>query len=390
MTKIEPDNKEAEDKKKKKPGFLKSLKPKKINYRHYFGGLALILIFLQLATGLYMIFYYEPSLKETYKTVQYFNNETTLGAITRNIHRYGAFLIVVAVFVHFWRGYFRRDYQGGRKTTWLTGLLMAFVIAGFVITGSILPWEWKGYWMMEMFNNWLRLIPVIGNDLYDFFMTSYTPTRNFVIHDIILPLLAYVLLQIHCLGRLKKRGFYDYAIRQIVAVLPLIAAVVAMGALFPVPTEDPQIIPLPMDGEYIPAPENFFVTFLLPFWYFRPREWVNYVFWVPAVLIAISFALPYINKRKSKSELEATPKKRLLAMRLGYIGAGALVCLSLTGGFIWGSANSPWMGCNSCHNTAMGTRMGIPPVTYKDTERNPLLLDNRWMIRHWYQPQVVW
>lgn len=390
MKKNKPVTSRKSTHKPEKSSLWPAVKPKKINFRHYFGGAALLLIIVQLITGLYMIFYYEPSLRETYKTVQYFNNETALGAFTRNVHRYGAFFITIAVFIHFWRMYFRRDYQGGRKWNWLTGVMLSMLLAGFLISGTILPWEWKGYWMMEMFNNWLKVVPVFGDRFYDFFMTAYTPTRNFVIHDIILPLITFVLLEIHCLSRLKTRGFKDYMIRQTVAVLPLIAAIVALSVMFPVPTEDPEIIPFPMEGLYIPAPEWFFVSFLLPYWYFPPREWHIYLFWIPFILLAAAIALPYLNKRKTRAQLEKMPPKRIEVMNVLYVGVGGVICSLLVVGLVWGSVESPWMGCNCCHNVSMGDRMGIPPVSYKDTDRNPLLLDNRWMMRHWYEPQVVW
>ncbi len=360
-----------------------TVKPKKINFRHYFGGAALILLISQALTGLYMIFYYEPALTETYKTVQYFNNQTLLGALTRNIHRYGAFLIVTVALAHLFRGYLRRDYQGGRKWNWVTGVLLFMTLIAFMISGSILPWEWKGYWMMEMFNNWLKDFPVVGDSLYNFFMTTYTPTRNFVIHDIVLPLITFTLLTWHCLNRLKKRGLKIYLARHTIAIVPLLIIILTLAIMFPVPTEDPNIIPFPMEGRYIPAPEWFFVTFLMPYWYFPPREWTFYLFWIPFACYVILFALPFINKKKPKSK----QKKWIGA---AYIGIGVAVASLFTFGLLWGSVKSPWMGCNSCHNTSMGVRMGIPPVTYKDTERNPLLLDRRWMMRHWYQPQVVW
>ncbi len=371
-------------------GFWNCVKPKKINWRHYFGGAAFLILLLQFVTGLYMIFYYEPALRETYKTVQYFNNETYLGAFTRNLHRYGAFILVLAVFFHLFRGYFRKDYQGGRKVNWFTGIGLLLLILSFTMTGSILPWEWKGYWIMEMFNNWLRITPVIGEWLYTFFMESYTPTRNFVIHDIILPIITFILLEIHCLKRFKTRGFLDYFVRHSIAFIPLAVAIVSLAVIFPVPTEDPAIIPFPMDGQYIPAPEWYFTSFLLPLWYHPPRDWAIYLFWVPFISLLVLFLLPFIFRKKKKSELALIAPKKLMFARLAYAGAGVAVCLFLTVGLVWGSVKSPWMGCNSCHNRAMGDRMGVPPVTYKDTQRNPLLLDNRWMIRHWYEPQVVW
>ncbi|MBF0292894.1 MAG: cytochrome b N-terminal domain-containing protein [Nitrospinae bacterium] len=368
------------------------IKPRNINFRHYFGGAAFLLILAQFITGLYMIFYYEPSVRDTYKTVQFFNNETLLGAFTRNIHRYGAFLLVAAAFIHMARGYFRRDYQGGRKWNWITGVFLFMLMLLFTVTGSILPWEWKGYWMMEMFNNWLRTFPLVGERLYDFFMTAYTPTRNFAIHDIILPIITFILLEIHCLSRMKKRGFWDNMARQSVAALPLIAVLVALAVQYPVPTEDPEVLPLPMDGQFIPAPEWFFVTFLLPYWYFPARVIPVYLFWLPLIFFAALIALPYLNKRRRKAhgEEDAATLKKQRMMSLAYIGTGAIVSTVLAVGLFWGSVKGPWMGCNCCHNVAMGDRMGIPPVTYKDTKRNPLLLDNRWMMRHWYEPQVVW
>lgn len=367
-----------------------AVKPRALTWRFYAGGAAFLFILMQALTGLYMIFYYEPALKDTYAIVQYFNNQTALGSLTRNLHRYGAFALTALMFVHFWRAYFRADYQGGRLWYWLTGLLLSVIVASFLISGSILPWEWKGYWIMEMFNNWLKNVPLVGGVLYDFFMTSYTPTRNFVIHNIILPLICFILLEIHCLGRLKKRGFRDFLVRQAFATLPLIAAVTAVSLALPMPTEDPEIIPLPMEGVYIPAPEWFFVSFLIPYWYVPPRLWPLYLFWIPFALLTLAALLPLINRRAPKAEREAAPPRRRLLRWLAYSGAGVAVCAALTGSFLWGSAPSPWMGCNSCHNRAMGERMGIPPITYKDRDRNPLLTDSRWMIRHWYQPQVVW
>ncbi len=379
-----------EEKSEEESSVWARVKPKKINLRHMFGGLALILIIAQFLTGLYMIFYYEPSLKDTYKTVQYFNNETYLGAITRNIHRYGAFFLGVAVFIHFWRSYFRRDYQGGRVWNWETGIFLSLLVWAFLITGTILPWEWKGYWMMEMFNNWLKNIPLVGDGLYNFFMTAYTPTRNFIIHDIILPILTFIALEIHLFSRLRKRGVSDYMTRTVVLAIPLLIAILIMSLVYPVPTEDPEIIPLPMEGVNIPAPEWFFISLLMPIWYYPPRNWPMFLFWIPFIFLLIAIALPFINKRKKKEDLEKTSRWRRVSMGVAYVGAGVLLSAFISFGVIWSSVDSPWMGCNSCHNVAMGDRMGIPPVTYKDTERNPLLLDNRWMIRHWYQPQVVW
>ncbi len=371
------------------PGLWGRIKPRKIHFRHYFGAATFILILVQLLTGLYMIFFYEPTLRDAYLRVQYFNNQAFLGAFTRNVHRYAAFLIGATAFLHLATGYFRRDYTGGRKLYWFTGVIMILVLGGYFFSGSILPWEWKGYWLMEMFNNWFKNIPVFGNGMYLFFMDTYTPTRNFVIHDIILPIITFILLEIHCLARIKKRGFTDYLVRQTFAVMPLLIAVVAMSVLYPIPTQDPDIIPLPMDGQYIPAPEWWVIIFYLPYWYFPSNKWPIYLFWIPVLLIVVLFILPLLFKRLKRAEEQGRARKIKISAWL-YTGAGSLLGAFMLAVFLWGGVRQPWMGCNSCHNSAMGDRMGLPPVTFKDTTKNPVLLDNRWMIRHWYEPQVVW
>jgi hypothetical protein len=221
-------------------------------------------------------------------------------------------------------------------------------------------------------------------------MNTYTPTRNFVIHDIVLPIITFVLLEMHCISRIRSRGLGDYFIRQTFASIPLIIAVISMSVLYQVPSSDPQITPTPMEGMYIPAPEWFFVTFQLPYWYYPPRNWPTFLFWIPFLFLALVFILPYLFKKKKEGHEDDAARKKARYANMAYVGVGGIVCFLLVAGLLWGSVKTPWMGCNSCHNTAMGDRMGIPPVSYKDTLRNPLLLDNRWMMRHWYEPQVVW
>lgn len=67
-----------------------------------------------------------------------------------------------------------------------------------------------------------------------------------------------------------------------------------------------------------------------------------------------------------------------------------MVSMTLFGLLYAGTSVSPTMGCNSCHNIAMGQRMGVPPVTFKNREKNPLLDDSEWMVQHWFYPQIYW
>ena len=368
---------------KKDRSFLDKFRPQKLNWRHYFGGSALLCLLIQLCTGLYMMFYYEPGLKDTYKSIQYLTNETLFGSAFRNMHRYVAFLLVFIAFFHMARAFYRADYLG-RRVNWITGVCLFLLVLGFTVTGAILPWEWKGYWVMEMFVNYMETFPLVGRDLRHFFMDTYTPMRNFIVHDILFPLLAAALLEYHCLSRLKKRGFTAYLQAHLLLALPLLGIAVGLAASYPIPTQDPEILPMPLDGRFIPAPEWFFVTFLLPFWHFQKKTLPYFTFYIPLAVTVLLLALPYLHRRKWENVPWAALKKVLLYL------PGTLLLLVLFFGTIYGSYDSPWAGCNCCHNVAMGERMGIPPVTFKDRNRNPLLENNKWMMLHWYEPQVTW
>ncbi len=368
---------------KQEPSLIEKIKPKKTNWRHYFGGATLLFLIVQLVTGLYMMLYYEPELENTYKSIQYLTNETLLGSLFRNVHRYTAFSLVIVAFFHMVRSFFRADYLG-RRLYWITGVVLFLFILGFTVTGAILPWEWKGYWIMEMVVNFINTFPLVGKGLGNFFMDTYTPMRNFIVHNLFFPLATFVLLEIHCLSKLKKKGILSYILSHCFIVLPLLAIVITMAISYPIPTEDPEILPMPLDGRYVPAPEWFFVSLLLPFWHYRNNTLTLFTFYIPLGVTLLLVALPYLHRRK----LEKIPGISLRKLLL-YVPSTLLI-LFLFFGTIYGSYDSPWAGCNCCHNISMGRRMGIPPVTFKDRRRNPLLGNNKWMMLHWYEPQVTW
>ena len=88
---------------------------------------------------------------------------------------------------------------------WLTGVLLLLPIFLFIVTGLIVPWEWKGYFFMEMIPNYFEPIPYIGQTLKDFFLVSFTIPRYYVFHVVLLPLISIVLIDYHILAKLRKR-----------------------------------------------------------------------------------------------------------------------------------------------------------------------------------------
>ncbi len=385
---------------------LDRLKPEHANWRHYFGGLAFIMIILQLATGLFLIFFYEPTLSDAYKTVQRISNEVYAGGLMRNLHRWIPGLLFIAVLVHTIRCFLRKDFSNRQKRVlWLTGFLLLLPLFLLIATGLIIPWEWKGYWFLEMVPNYFGTIPVIGPGLKTFFMDSYTVPRYYVLHILVFPIITFILVDYHILTKLRKRGVFSYLAKHALIAVPFLILLFYLSTAAQIPSADPQEVPMPLEGANIIAPEWYFLTILLPFMYLKNSPWLPFIsIFVPLLILFLSAFMPYYLKGKTDAEesYEAHPKAtgiRLVWHRLmrnsitKKIATGVLVAvitIIFAGLLYLGNYNSPTFGCNSCHNVSKGERLGIPPQFFKDRSRLPLLNDNEWMMRHWYYPNEVW
>lgn len=386
---------------------LEILKPEKVHWQHYFGIFAFLILILQLATGIFLTFFYDPTLKDAYKSVQYLTNKVTGGSLIRNLHRWIALSLFLAVLIHTIRSTWRKDFMNPQKrVAWLTGVLLLLPIFLLILTGLILPWEWKGYWFMEMIPNWSGFVPFVGPGLKSFFIDTFTLPRYLVIHILILPIISLILIDYHLLTKLRKNGIFRYILSHTLVSLPFIILLFVLAIHITIPSEDPDVIPLPLEGQYIPTPEWYPLIILLPLMHLKG-------FWIPVLSIYlplflfIAFAfLPYYLKGVKVIE-ETEPHHhhprakglRLIWHRLMRTAStrkltrGVVVTLifALFATLLYlGAYNSPTLGCNSCHNLSRGFRMGVPPETFKDRNTLPNLDDNQWMMGHWFYPNEIW
>jgi len=384
------------------------MKIERYHWRHYFGGVAVLLLILQFFTGIFLTMFYRPDLQQAYASVQDLYRDFPVGAWIRDSHRWAAFFIFTTAVVHVARSLLRKEFLTcTRRTSWLIGGLLMLPILALTVTGFILPWEWRAYWFMEMVPNYLGTIPLVGPALKTFLINAFTLGRNFIAHVVILPVIAYILIDFHILTILRKRkaGIGKYLVKHAVLSFPFFIAVAALAVTIPMPTEDPDIIPLPLKGTNLPTPEWFFLFLLRPFQYFDNSMASFLGIFLPLILFVVLIFLPYAfgGRKKTqnakpggKSYLGALscPMGKLMKIRLVGAMASFLVFLFAVGapfGALYVNTHeSPTMGCNSCHNISMGTRMGIPPKAFKDRKTIPLLEDNQWMVEHWFYPQVAW
>ncbi len=384
----------------------------KYHGRYYFGGLALILLLLQFLSGVFLTLFYQPHLLEAYASVQqFYKTDFAVGAWLRDSHRWIAFLIFFSLVVHALRSLLRKEFLNLEKRSrviWLTGGLLLLPMGALLASGLILPWEWKSYWLMEMIPNYFGQIPYAGPALKQFLIDAFTMNRNFVAHVVILPAIAIILLDLHVFSKARKRkgGLHRYLLKHAVISIPFILIIAVLAVYIPMPTADPEIIPMPLEGAFIPAPEWFVLIFLVPFMYFKNALAPFLGLYLALALYLALIFLPYMLGRYKKDAERREPGgdaffkefRHLLGnvLKVGFMRKlAAFLTVFVTAGAVFGflyyqTYPSPTLGCNSCHNIAMGRGIGAPPDHFKDRMQEPKLDDSQWMLEHWFYPNVVW
>ena len=389
------------------------MKNKRSHWRHFFGGVALFLLIIQFSSGLVLAMFYLPHLNDAYASMQTIYNELSTVAWLRDSHRWAALFIFVSVIMHFIRSFLRKDFLNQKnKTFWLTGVLVFLPMLGFLLTGFILPWEWRAYWFMEMVPNYAGEIAFIGPALKEFLIDAFTLNRSLIAHVLIFPVITLVLLEIHTLSRIRKRqgGLSQYLIGHGMLTVPFLLAIAVLAYELPMPTQDPGIIPMPLEGAYIPVVEWFILIFYVPYMHVKGFMAPLLGLYIPFFIFLTLAFLPFLFRNKesygeTSKETASIEGNSVFGRILGLIrrvpGFGThtkalaalsvfMVAMTLFGSLYAGTSVSPTMGCNSCHNVASGIRMGVPPATFKDRGKNPLLEDSEWMVRHWFYPQIYW
>jgi len=187
--------------------------PQHITWWHCFGGLTFFTFIIMVATGIIMAFFYVPSPDHAHDSVAYLQNEVPFGAIVRNLHRWGAYTMVVLVVMHMMRVFVQGAYRKPREMNWIVGVVALLMVFGFGFTGYLLPWDQKAYWATNVGINIAGSVPFVGSFISAFLrggpqLGALTLSRFFALHVFILPLLLIVLLSMH-FGMVRKQGIAE-------------------------------------------------------------------------------------------------------------------------------------------------------------------------------------
>jgi ubiquinol-cytochrome c reductase cytochrome b subunit len=179
--------------------------PKNFNFWYFFGSLALLVLVIQIITGIFLTMNYKPSADEAFASVEYIMRDVEWGWLIRYMHSTGASAFFLVVYLHMFRAMLYGSYQRPRELLWLFGMMIYLALMAEAFFGYLLPWGQMSYWGAQVIISLFGAIPVIGDDLSlwirgDFVISDVTLNRFFALHVIAVPLVLLVLVVMHILA----------------------------------------------------------------------------------------------------------------------------------------------------------------------------------------------
>src|ERR1700688_2823059 len=310
-------------------------------FAYVFGSGLLFIFISQVITGVFLALYYVPSADHAHTTVAYITKAVTAGSFLRSLHAYGASAMIIVLLLHLSQTYIYGSYKGPREILWVSGCVLFALVLGMAFTGYLLPWDQRAYFATAVGTNAASEVPLIGETLKRMMrggteMGTLTISRFFVAHVFFVPAFIFALVAAHILlfrkagaagppdedpyqPKKKTELFYP---RQVLMDLSLTALlIIGLGSLCffaPMQLGPPAN---PIDAQYIPRPE----------WYYLPIfQWLKYwhgaasvvgILIIPMGLSVGIVALPFFDR-----SIERRPWKRPIAM-----GSYGFVLLALVG-----------------------------------------------------------
>ncbi len=184
--------------------------PKNMNFWYIFGSLALLVLVIQIVTGIFLVMHYKPDATKAFESVEYIMRDVDWGWLIRYMHSTGASAFFIVVYLHMFRALLYGSYQKPRELLWIFGMLLYLCLMGESFFGYLLPWGNMSYWGAQVIVSLFGAIPVVGDSLTewirgDYFISDATLNRFFALHVIALPL-ALVFLTIAHLMALHEVG----------------------------------------------------------------------------------------------------------------------------------------------------------------------------------------
>ncbi|WP_420474849.1 cytochrome b [Noviherbaspirillum sp. ST9] len=179
--------------------------PKNFNYWYAFGSLALLVLVIQIVTGIFLVMHYKPDANLAFASVEYIMRDVPWGWLVRYMHSTGASAFFIVVYLHMLRGLLYGSYRKPRELVWLFGVGIFLCLMAEAFFGYLLPWGQMSYWGAQVIVNLFGAIPFIGPDLSlwirgDYVVSDATLNRFFSFHVIAIPLVLLGLVVAHIIA----------------------------------------------------------------------------------------------------------------------------------------------------------------------------------------------
>jgi ubiquinol-cytochrome c reductase cytochrome b subunit len=268
--------------------------PKNFNFWYFFGSLALLVLVIQIVTGIFLTMHYKPDAELAFASVEYIMRDVNWGWLIRYMHSTGASAFFIVVYLHMFRGLMYGSFKKPRELIWLFGMFIFFALMAEAFMGYLLPWGQMSYWGAQVIVNLFGAIPFVGEELSiwirgDYVISDATLNRFFAFHVAAVPLVIIGLVVAHIIAlhevgsnnpdgvEIKKNKGADgipldgipfhpyYSVKDIVAVIVFMMFFAAimffapeMGGYF---LEHANFVP----ADSLKTPEH-----IAPVWYFTP------------------------------------------------------------------------------------------------------------------------
>jgi ubiquinol-cytochrome c reductase cytochrome b subunit len=178
---------------------------KNFNFWYFFGSLAIVVLVIQITTGIFLTMHYKPDARYAFESVEYIMRDVPGGWFIRYMHSTGASFFFIVVYLHMFRALLYGSYRTPREMVWIFGCLIFLVLMGEAFFGYLLPWGQMSFWGAQVIVNLFAAIPVIGPDLSvlirgDYVVSDATLNRFFALHVIAFPLILVGLVAAHILA----------------------------------------------------------------------------------------------------------------------------------------------------------------------------------------------
>lgn len=186
--------------------------PKNLNFWYFFGSLALLVLVIQIISGIFLVMHYKPDaslnaagIPVAFASVEYIMREVPFGNYIRYMHSTGASAFFVVVYLHMFRGLLYGSYRAPRELIWIFGCLIFLCLMAEAFFGYLLPWGQMSFWGAQVIVNLFAAVPFIGPDLAllirgDFVVGDATLNRFFAFHVIAIPLILIGLIAAHIIA----------------------------------------------------------------------------------------------------------------------------------------------------------------------------------------------